>query len=500
MRALCALNHISPITKNKDVVLKFEHEIEIFIRDYVKDLNEGTASIFAGAGLSIPAGFVNWSELMQEIAHDLGLVIDRENDLVSLAQFHVNENRTRSKINRKIIEEFTENAEETLNHNIIARLPISSVWTTNYDNLIEQAFAKENKVADVKHTNKQLLTNRPKRDVVVYKMHGDANHSSDAILTKEDYEQYHQTHEPFIHALSGELTTKTFLFVGFSFTDPNLDYVLSRLNFRFSKDKKQHYCLIKKHCLNDAQNPDQATLDYNSRKQQLVINDLKRYGIKSLVLDDYAQITSILEEIEKRFKKKTIFISGSAEIYDPYEKNEALGFIHLLSKKIIEKNFRIVNGFGWGVGSSVINGSLEAISANPMKFSESQLILKPFPQFESGKKKLPELWEEYRQKMISLSGISIFLFGNKRDGDAIVEANGLIREFEISRDLGNICIPIGCTGYATESILKLILAKPSDYYENSDVVVPLLETLLDSEKPLSEKVDAVIAVINEVIQ
>ena len=480
--------------------MKFEHEIEIFIRDYVKDLNEGTAAIFAGAGLSIPAGFVNWPELMQEIAHDLGLTVDRENDLVSLAQFHVNENRTRSKINRKIIEEFTENAEETLNHNIIARLPISSVWTTNYDNLIEQAFSKENKVADVKHTTKQLLINRPKRDVVVYKMHGDANHSSEAILTKEDYEQYHQTHEPFIHALSGELTTKTFLFIGFSFTDPNLDYVLSRLNFRFSKDKKQHYCLIKKHCLNDAQNPDQATLDYNSRKQQLVINDLKRYGIKSLVLDDYEQITSILEEIEKRFKKKTIFISGSAEIYDPYEKNEALGFIHLLSKKIIEKNFRIVNGFGWGVGSSVINGSLEAISANPMKFSESQLILKPFPQFESGKKKLPELWEEYRQKMISLSGISIFLFGNKRDGDAIVEANGLIREFEISRDLGNICIPIGCTGYAAESILKLILAKPTDYYENSDVVVPLLETLLDSDKPLSEKVDVVIAIINEVIQ
>jgi hypothetical protein len=480
--------------------LKFEHEIEIFIRDYVKDLNEGTASIFAGAGLSIPAGFVNWPDLMQEIAHDLGLTVDRENDLVSLAQFHVNENGTRSKINRKIIEEFTENSEETLNHNIIARLPISSVWTTNYDKLIEQAFAKENKVPDVKYTNKQLLTNRPKRDVVVYKMHGDADHASDAILTKEDYEQYHQTHEPFIHALSGELTTKTFLFIGFSFTDPNLDYVLSRLNFRFSKDKKQHYCLVKKHCLNDAQNPDQATLDYNSRKQQLVINDLKRYGIKSLILNDYKNITSILEELERRFKKKTIFISGSAEIYDPYDKNEALGFIHLLSKKIIEQNCRIVNGFGWGIGSSVINGSLEAISANPMRFSESQLILKPFPQFESGKKKLPELWEDYRQKMILLSGISIFLFGNKFNGDEIAEASGLIREFEISKEMGNICIPVGCTGYATKSISDIILANPNKFYEDSDVVVPLIEKLADSNTPLSQKVDVIIDIINKVIQ
>jgi len=120
----------------------FSCEIEVFINDYVKDLNEGTASIFAGAGLSIPAGFVNWSELMSEITHDLGLDVGTESDLVSLAQYHVNENQTRSKINRKILEEFTEDTEETDNHRIIARLPISSVWTTNYDPLIENSFLK----------------------------------------------------------------------------------------------------------------------------------------------------------------------------------------------------------------------------------------------------------------------------------------------------------------------------------------------------------------------
>ena len=149
----------------------FEHEIEVFIRDYVKDLNEGTASIFAGAGLSVAAGCVNWAHLMAEIADDLGLAIERENDLISLAQFHVNQNRSRFKINRKIIEEFTENSDETNNHKVIARLPLSSIWTTNYDKIIEKSFTNENKVADVKYTNKQLLTNRPKRDIVIYKMH-----------------------------------------------------------------------------------------------------------------------------------------------------------------------------------------------------------------------------------------------------------------------------------------------------------------------------------------
>ena len=62
--------------------MNFNNEIDVFINDFVKDLNEGTASIFAGAGLSVPAGFVNWTDLMEEIARDLGLDINNEKDLL----------------------------------------------------------------------------------------------------------------------------------------------------------------------------------------------------------------------------------------------------------------------------------------------------------------------------------------------------------------------------------------------------------------------------------
>ena len=472
--------------------MKYENEIEIFIKDFVKDLNEGTASIFAGAGLSVPAGFVNWTDLMAEIAHDLGLDINNEKDLVSLAQFHVNENQTRSKINRKILEEFTEDTKETENHKIIARLPLSSIWTTNYDQLLEKAFYKQNKVVDVKYTKNQLLTTKPKRDIVIFKMHGDVNHPDEAIITKEQYEQYHSTHEPFINALAGELTTKTFLFIGFSFTDPNLDYVLSRLNFRFNKQQRQHYCFVKRHQLGDSQNPDPATLDYNIRRQTLTINDLKRYGIKSLVINDYSEITAILNEIQNRYKKKTIFISGSAETYEPFDKNEAIGFVHNLAKIIIENDFRIVNGFGWGIGSSVINGALESIYNNPIRFSESQLILKPFPQFETGEKPLKVLWKEYRQKMISQCGITIFVFGNKKDDKSeIIEADGLFREFEISRDNGNICIPIGMTGYATNTIYKMIASEPEKYYEHPDMLVPIISELADPKTSFEQAIEII---------
>ena len=465
--------------------MSFNNEIEVFINDFVKDLNEGAASIFSGAGLSVPAGFVNWAELLSEIALDLGLDINNEKDLVSLAQFHVNENKTRSKLNRKILEEFTEDTIESENHRIIARLPLSSIWTTNYDQLLEKSFQNENKVIDVKYRNNQLLTTKPKRDIVIFKMHGDINHPDETIITKEQYEQYHSTHEPFINALAGDLTTKTFLFIGFSFTDPNLDYVLSRLNYRFSKQQRQHYCFVKQHKLGDFQNPDQATLDYNNRRQALAINDLKRYGIKSLLIDEYSDITKILKEIEYRYKKKTIFISGSAESYAPFEKNEAIGFIHNLAKIAINNEFRIVNGFGWGVGSSIINGALEAINSNLVKFSESQLILKPYPQFATSGKPLDILWEEYRQKMISKCGISIFVFGNKKNYKGkITEADGVIREFKISKDMGNICIPIGITSHATNRIYKIIKDNPEQFYEDPDYFMEFINKLADSTTSL----------------
>ena len=211
------------------------HEQERFVKDFVEHLFAGDAGIFAGAGLSAGAGFVNWAGLLADVAEDFELQIDRETDLISLAQFHINA-KGRNKINQKILEEFTVEVEETENHRILARLPIGTIWTTNYDTLIEDSIKKAGKLADVKHTVPQLANSKPKKDVTVYKMHGDVNHPNDAIITKDDYETYHVKYQPYVTALSSDLITKTFLFLGFSFTDPNLDYILSRVRMNFEKN------------------------------------------------------------------------------------------------------------------------------------------------------------------------------------------------------------------------------------------------------------------------
>lgn len=455
--------------------MSYSKEIEAFITNYVKDLNNDSASIFAGAGLSVSSGYVNWKDLLTDLAKEIGLDIDVESDLTSIAQYHVNENgNNRYGITRKILEEFTEDAKESENHRIIARLPITSIWTTNYDLLIEKSLINEKKNVDVKFKEKQLLYTKPKRDVVVYKMHGDVSEPDSTILTKQDYEQYHLTHETFVNALRGELITKTFLFIGFSFSDPNLDYILSRLHLRHGIEKRKHYCFLKKHILGDKQNPTEKIFEYNSIKQSLFINDLKRFGITTLLVDKYEDITEILKEIEFRYNKQTVFISGSAEDYSPFSKDDALGLVHNISKTLIEKNLRVINGFGYGIGNSVINGALETIYDNPTKFSESQLIIKPFPQFKTGEVELEELWDIYRKNMISKCGIAIFIFGNKNGGEI---ADGVLKEFNIASEKGIFCIPIAVTEHASREIYNIISANPEKYYENPEEIMPFVELL-----------------------
>lgn len=188
-----------------------DHDIELFIKDFLKEIREDNAAIFSGAGFSASAGYVNWRELIRPIAQELRLNVDKESDLVAVAQYYCNENSgNRHRLNQAIIDQLSVVTTPTKNHNILARLPISTYWTTNYDQLIESALKEAGKIADVKHTTEQLATTKPRRDAIVYKMHGDMEHPYDAVLNKDDYEKYHIKRGAFINALAGDLVSKTF--------------------------------------------------------------------------------------------------------------------------------------------------------------------------------------------------------------------------------------------------------------------------------------------------
>ena len=444
----------------------FDRDTEAFIKDICKELIEENVAIFAGAGLSLPAGFVGWSELLKPIADELGIDIEKEHDLVTLAQFHCNEDgQNRSQLNKRLIEEFSKEAKITDNHKILSRLPISIYWTTNYDKLIEDSIIDAGKVPDVKYTKEHLANTKPKRDVIVYKMHGDIEHPNNAILTRDDYESYHVKMDQYVTALSGDFVSKTFIFIGFSFTDPNLDYILSRIRVSFTSSPKRHYCFLKEVTKNDSELI--ADFDYRKRRQELFIGDLKRFNIKAIIVKSYNGITEIIREIENRYKKKTIFISGAAHDFGAWGADKSQLFIHNLSKKLIESGYKIVSGFGLGVGSAVISGALEEIYMNPKMSSNNQLLLRPFPQQVFGSTSKAELWKRYREDMISYAGTAIFLYGNKLDSGNVVLSNGMRQEFDIARENSLSILPIGTTGFMAEEFWNEMQIIIDDVYHQN---------------------------------
>ncbi len=457
-------------------------KITRFIEKFSDEIRNENAAIFAGAGLSVPSGFVDWSSLLKPLAEEIRIDVDKESDLVSVAQYYKNETGNRSEISNRIISEFSKETDIPKNHKILSRLPISTYWTTNYDSLIEDSLKAVSKVVDVKYTVKQLAVTKPKRDAVIYKMHGDKEHPSEAVILKEDYELYRDKYAPFITALSGDLISKTFLFIGFSFSDPNLDYILSRVRVNYGDSQRTHYAFVKRVLENECK--DKAEFEYLNIKQKLFLNDLKRYNIQALLIDAYSEITTILQLIENNINHNSIFISGSADSYGDWSEKEATEFISKLSAELIKRDNKIVSGFGLGVGSYVISGALNEIYMKKKIVNNETLILRPFPQGTTGEILLKDLWQKYREDMIALSGISIFIFGNKTDDNGnIINANGVHSEFKISSNKSNIIVPVGITGYASEEIWNEVNSNYSMYYPKStDRMKELFADLNDINK------------------
>lgn len=432
---------------------------EELIRNYTKAIREGNAAIFGGAGLSRPSGYVDWKGLLKPLATDIMLDIEKEHDLLSVAQYYRNQRRTRHGINQAIIEAFSKDAAINENVRIVTRMPIFTYWTTNYDEVIETGIRQANRNPDVKSESDQLSTMKYDRDAIVYKMHGDVNHPAHAVLTKEDYELYEYRRPLFRTALKGDLVSKVFLFIGFSFEDPNLDYILSQIHSLLGENVPDHYCFFKR--VQEAEYTDLAEYGYDKAKQDMQEENLRNYGIQTVFVDSYDEITHILYEIEKASKLQNVFISGSAdEFAGVWNKDKAEEFAGKLAEELIRKDCRITSGFGLGIGSNIVNGALNIIYAEKYRHVDEHLCLRPFPQNISDPDEQAKRWAQYREDMLSETGISIFMFGNKKDKTSgrIIEADGCIKEFEIAEKNGNVIIPIGSTGYAAKSIFNMVKA------------------------------------------
>jgi len=444
---------------------------EQFLREFTKELHSRNAAAFIGAGFSMSAGYVNWQELLKGVVTDLGLDPEKEHDLVSVAQYSVNKaGGNKNALTRTILHNIGVAKKPTAGHRILANLPIHTFWTTNYDKLIETSLEDAKKIPDVKRTIEQLSTTWPNRDAVVYKMHGDVGDPTNAVICKDDYERYPFKMGQFASLLKGDLIEKTFIFIGFSFTDPNIDFILSRVRAVLESDQREHYCIQKK--ITRWPKEKKKDFEYRQLKQDYFIRDLKRKNIQTVEVQTYDDIPLLLGKVATRYKRSSIFVSGAAADFGPWKSNEIDSFLHDLGTSISAKQSRIITGSGIGIGGAIINGALEQLDRAGVAISEEHLMMRPFPHTASGKPASKSRWTSYRKSMIEHAGIAIFVFGNKVDDSGkVIESDGMREEFDLCVAAGVVPIPIGATGYMAEVLWNEVDKRFDHFFPKADASV-----------------------------
>lgn len=136
----------------------------------------------------------------------------------------------------------------TETHKNIFKTPFRAILTTNYDTLLEGAFAlTHDGQMPIKFTQEDLQTiSSPLRseDFFLFKIHGDIDRPESIILGSKSYNQILFRTPEYLHFLETLFTTHTVLFIGFSGNDIDLDFVTDRLSTIYSRTLNKHYILL----------------------------------------------------------------------------------------------------------------------------------------------------------------------------------------------------------------------------------------------------------------
>ncbi len=450
----------------------------IFIKKFAKSIKLGRAAAFLGAGMSSGAGCVNWKELLKDVATELDLDVTKEDDLISLAQYYVSYKQNKKPLVEAIIENINSSNKPTEAHEILASIPFDTYWTTNYDNLIEKVLDSRNKRIDVKRCDKDLLYPVKGRDAVIYKMHGDIVASSNAIISKEDYELYQDTHGSMLNVLKGDLTTKSFLFLGYSFNDPDLNDLLARIRCMVGEEKQEHFAIMRE--VKESEYSTVPEFEYAKKKRLLQISDFKRYGIEIIEINDYKDINVLLRKIAIQVNKENVFISSALANSQIDTMNESL--LRGIVKFVLELSdeSKIISGYGLNIGSLIIDETMQYLKTHKEKKFEEKLKLYPFPLGS------PEEWTGYRKLMLSDVGVCILLYGTKEKDGQIINSSGMEEEYKIAKENNALIIPLGITGGMSLEIANQLI---KENYNAEDL--RFLREEMDTQK-LLDKVATII--------
>jgi len=193
---------------------------------------------FVGAGFSAAVGLPGWDTLLgrvaSRIAHDIdypALKVACGDDPLRIAEYlYIRADRNIGPLRYHMSMELHTAKEPTRStpHIELVNLGTPQVYTTNFDNVIEQTFDSLGERIDVVALPKHVaLADLEKTQIVKY--HGDLQYDETLVLTESSYYTRLDFESPMDVKFRSDLLGRSVLFMGYSFSDINIRVIWFKL-------------------------------------------------------------------------------------------------------------------------------------------------------------------------------------------------------------------------------------------------------------------------------
>jgi hypothetical protein len=201
----------------------------------IDDYKKGKILLFVGAGVSANLGLPTWDKLIEQLARELSYdpdIFKTYGDFLALAEYYKIKKGSigslRSWMDREWHTSIIDISKSEIHKHIVkGNFPI--IYTTNYDNWIENAYdyygEKYNKIVKVNDISECDPFSKE-----IIKFHGDFSDDNSIVLSETSYYERLQFETPLDIKLRSDVLGKSVLFIGYSLQDINIRHLFYKLS------------------------------------------------------------------------------------------------------------------------------------------------------------------------------------------------------------------------------------------------------------------------------